>query len=172
MESGITVGKQLFLVQLAAISILGWMGSVLRIPIVAYVSGYGTQVEFINASKHWHRLLSSLDNLRLISACSTPDLTRLVGWKIGDERVSQKERKRKISSTIGTRTHNLLLPGQVHYHFAVGESCLCVRKCLGMVRRLRMCMSLWGSCMLDHSEATPHSPTSLCAVWVYTQHAP
>ena len=34
---------------------------------------------FINASKHWHRLLSSLDNLRMISLQLAPDLTRLVG---------------------------------------------------------------------------------------------
>ena len=38
--------------------------------------------------------------------------------------VSQKERKeeRKISSTCGTRTHNLLLTRQGHYHCAVGAT--------------------------------------------------
>ena len=36
--------------------------------------------EFISASKRWHGLLSSLDNLRIISARLAPDLTRLVGW--------------------------------------------------------------------------------------------
>ena len=37
--------------------------------------------------------------------------------------VSQKERKeeRKISSTCGTRTHNILLTGQGHYHSALRE---------------------------------------------------
>ena len=40
---------------------------------------------------------------------------------------SQKEmnevdwKERKISSSVGTRTHNLLLPGKAHYHCAMGE---------------------------------------------------
>ena len=38
-----------------------------------------TLLEFISASKRWHGLLSSLDNLRIISARLAPDLTRLVG---------------------------------------------------------------------------------------------
>ena len=35
--------------------------------------------EFISASKRWHGLLSSLDDLRIISARLAPDLTPLVG---------------------------------------------------------------------------------------------
>ena len=34
--------------------------------------------EFISTSKHWHRLLSSLDNLRIISACLTPNLKKFI----------------------------------------------------------------------------------------------
>ena len=30
--------------------------------------------KFISANKHWHGLLSSLDNLRIISMCLAPDL--------------------------------------------------------------------------------------------------
>ena len=36
-------------------------------------------MSFISASKRWHELLSSLDNLRIISVRLASDLTRLVG---------------------------------------------------------------------------------------------
>ena len=39
-------------------------------------------VKFVSTRKHWHGLLSSLDKIRIISACLTPNLMpgRLKKW--------------------------------------------------------------------------------------------
>ena len=62
-------------------------------------------------------------NTSELSVILAPDPTPSRPIEMCEECVSRKERKkeRKISSTCGTRTHNLLLTGQGHCHCAMGE---------------------------------------------------
>ena len=69
--------------------------------------------EFLGISEHWH------------------------GRKV------EKKELKKIKSTSGTQTHNLLLPGQVHYHCAMRE--------LQIVRRQWKCVLI--QCVRDYSDS-------------------